>query len=234
MFPIAIVDDESSAREELKKCFAFMAKNGGEECKIEEFADASSFFMHFDNQYSIVFLDIEMPDMDGMTAARKLRELDKTVEIIFVTNMAQYATQGYEVNALDYIVKPVNHYAFALKMKRAFARVAKRKDSTILLKTNNGYERLQVSHIYYIEAQGHHVIYHTYYGDFSVYGTLAVEEKRLPSRQFAKCSRSFSVNLRYVESMRDGLCIVGGESLIISRPQKKQFLKSLQDYMTGR
>lgn len=70
--------------------------------------------------------------MDGMTAARRLRELDKTVTIIFVTNTARYAVQGYEVDALDYIVKPIDKYAFVLKMRRALARVARRKDANII------------------------------------------------------------------------------------------------------
>ncbi|MBQ7324091.1 MAG: hypothetical protein IJW96_05970 [Clostridia bacterium] len=98
-----------------------------------------------------------------------MRELDKTEEIIFVTNINQYAIQGYEVEALDYILKPIEQYAFALKMKRAFARVAKRKDSTLLIKTTDGYERLQFSHIKYIEVQDHNIIYHTYYGNVNAY-----------------------------------------------------------------
>lgn len=174
-----------------------------------------------------------MPEMDGMTAARRLRELDKTVTIIFVTNTARYAVQGYEVDALDYIVKPVDKYAFALKMQRALARVVRRKDANIVLKTNDGLECLQVSHIKYLEVEGHYVVYHTYYGDYSVYGTLSAEEKKLPASQFVKCNRNYLVNLRYVESVRDGVCVLAGDELIISRPQKKKFIQALQDYMRG-
>ena len=233
MVSIAIVDDEASARKKLRECFVFLESQVRESFQIDEYTDAAQFFMRFDSQYNIVFLDIEMPDMDGMTAARKLRELDKTVTVIFVTNSARYAVQGYEVDALDYIVKPVDQYAFLLKMKRALARVARRKDANIMLKTNDGFECLQISHIKCLEVQGHYVIYHTYYGDYPIYSTLAAEEKKLPASQFAKCNRNYVVNLRYVESVRDGACILAGQELDISRPQKKKFIQALQNYMRG-
>ena len=233
MFSVAIVDDDEAARTGLRECFKYLETKIGEQFQIDEFTGADHFFMHFDGQYDIIFLDIEMPEMDGMTAARRLREVDKTVTIIFVTNSARYAVQGYEVDALDYIVKPVDKYAFALKMQRALSRVVRRKDANIMLKTNDGIECLQVSHIKYLEVEGHYVIYHTYYGDYSVYSTLSADEKKLLASQFVRCNRNYLVNLRYVESVRDGVCVLAGEELMISRPQKKKFIQALQDYMRG-
>ena len=64
-------------------------------------------------------MDIEMPDLDGLAASQKLREIDRSVILIFITNLAQFAVRGYEVDALDFVVKPVTYYVLALKLKRA-------------------------------------------------------------------------------------------------------------------
>ncbi len=227
----AIVDDNPDDCEKLKSCFSFLAAQIKEEFSVDEYLDSKRFLMHFDNQYNALFLDIEMPDINGLELAKQIRETDNSVMIIFVTNSAKYAASGYEVDAVDYILKPVDTNSFMLKMKRILPRIERRKDADILLKTDNGLERLQISHIKYIEVFGHYVIYHTYFGDYSIYGTLSAETKRLPDEQFVKCSRNCIVNLRYVESVKNGYCIVADEKLAISRPQKKAFIKALSDYM---
>ena len=119
MINIAIVDDEKEARARLRGCISYLETKVEERFRVDEFESAAHFFMHFDNQYNIVFLDIEIPEMDGMTAARRLRELDKTVTIIFVTNTARYAVQGYEVDALDYIVKKTIEYKLGARGLRS-------------------------------------------------------------------------------------------------------------------
>ncbi len=231
MYTVAIVDDDINDLNKLKDCFSFVEEETEERFRIDGYDSAASFFMHYENQYNIVMLDIEMPDINGIETAKKIRENDKSVVIIFVTNSAKYAMSGYEVDALDYILKPVDRYAFMLKMHRILSRVETRKDFNLLLKTDEGTECLQISHIKYVEVFGHYVVYHTYYGDYSVYSTLSAEAEKLPPKQFVKCSRNCIVNLRYVESVRNNVCIVSGEELIVSRPQKKNFMQALQDYM---
>lgn len=233
MLSVALIDDEEVAISKLRECFSFLETKVNERFRIDAYKSADHFFINFNSQYNIVFFDIEMPDMDGMTAARRLRELDKTVVIVFVTNSARYAVQGYEVDALDYILKPVEKDAFVLKMQRVLARVANRQNAKIVIRTEGRMEYLQVSQVKYLEVMGHTIVYHTYYGDYTVYGTLSAEEKKLPEGQFARCNRSCLVNLMYVKQVSGGECMLADESLPVGRTQKKKFIAVLQNYLCG-
>ena len=89
--------------------------------------------------------------MDGMTAARKLRKLDSGIAIVFVTNMAQYAIHGYEVDAIDFIVKPISYYVFKDKLEKSMRSLELNKDKTIIVHDNDSVMKIKVSQILYIE-----------------------------------------------------------------------------------
>lgn len=233
MLNVAIIDDEIQACNELKDCLDFIRQQTDEEFNIDIYTDSPTFLMHFDSQYNLIFLDIEMPKADGLTCAKEIRKIDKSAIIIFVTNASKYAIQGYEYEALDYIVKPIDKQVFALKMQRALKRVFRRKEANVAIKTKGGMQFLQISNIKYIEVNGHYCTYHTSYGNYDTYNTLASEIKQLPSVQFVKCNRNYVVNLRYVEAIEDDMVIISGEKLLISRPKKKKFLQDLHNYLKG-
>lgn len=110
LFSIAIVEDNDMEAQVLKEYLQRYASEMDSTIEIVRFNSGFKFLDGYKAKYDAVFMDIEMPDMDGMTAARKLRTYDKNIAIIFVTNMAKYAINGYEVDALDYFLKPV-HYS---------------------------------------------------------------------------------------------------------------------------
>lgn len=233
MIQIAIVEDDPAARLQIRDCLGFISAENGIRFDIAEFSTGFSFIGQYKPGYDIVFMDIDMPGMNGIDTARALRKMDSNVVLIFVTNMAQYAISGYEVDALDFILKPVNKYSFAVKVNRAIARTTKRTDEYVQIKTDGGFHRVRITAIKYLEVAGHYVIYHTANGDYSEYGTLKEAESKINRPHFVRCNRSFLVNLRHVSSVCKDSVFIDGDELLISRPQRKAFLAALSEFMGG-
>ena len=231
---IALLDDDAEDRAQIKRCLNFVTIQQQVSFAVDEFASADSFLVRYQPNYDIVFLDIEFPSgLSGMEAARQLRKIDKSVILIFVTNMAQMAIQGYEVDALDFLVKPLDSAFFLLKMIRALGRVIPQRDKQISILVEGETVRLHVNRIRYLTVEGHYVVYHSREGTFYEYGTLAAAEKRLSDSAFCRCDRGCMVNLRFVTAIRAGECVVDGEKLAIARPRYRQFKRAYADFLSG-
>lgn len=234
MIHVAIVDDEEVERIRLKKCIEYLAERKKLEFSVREFSNGDSFLVGYDHEFDIVFMDIEMEGTDGMETARLLRRMDKNVILVFVTNMAQMAIQGYEVEALDFMVKPIEKHTFALKMQRILNRIDKDDNDRILLNIAGDAVTIHAHSIKYLEVVGHYIVYHTREGDFTEYTSLGAAEKKLKSGTFVRCNRGYLVNLRYVDKVTKTVCVVGGDELVISRPQKQTFLNAYVKYLGGK
>ena len=154
---VAIVEDEPLFVQQLKEYIGRYEKDRGRRIKITTFADGEDITDDYRGGYDIILMDIQMRFMDGMTAAEKIRTLDHEVIIMFITNMIQYAVRGYEVDAMDYVVKPVEYFAFSQKLDKAIGRMKKAVQTYISVPTEDGLQKLAVSDIYYIESQGHNM-----------------------------------------------------------------------------
>ena len=228
MYRIAVVDDDREFSAKLREYLEQYAKENDETFEIEVFYDGAEILKDYTPRYELILLDIEMPVVNGMEAAQKIRELDESVVLMFITNI-----HGYSVGALDFVMKPISYYPFSMKIKRALKRVQKKEIPTILLTTSDGVRRLKVSQIYYVEIQGHMLHYYTEEGEFVMRGTLSSVQKMLPSSLFVKCNHWYLVNLMHVTEVRKNTAVVGNFELEVSRRNRAGFLKALAEHMGG-
>lgn len=230
MLRIAIVDDDPALREQIRGYLARFGREAQESLETRTFSLAESFLSGYQPVYDIVLMDIDMPGINGLEAAHRMRQLDERVVLLFVTNLAQYALRGYEVDATDFVVKPLTYETFAYKMGRAVRHLSRSPRPSLLLKTEDGSAAVPIDHIQYVEVQGHSVFYHTTRGLFRMRGSLKQTFESLHDPQFFICNKCYIVNLAYVTGV-DGKCIeVGGDQIEVSRPKKKALMDALAAY----
>ena len=235
MIQIAIVEDEIQAQETLLSYLKELEDKKQVSFHISVFPTGSAFLDRFVCQYDIVFMDIEMPGLNGMETAKKMRMKDSEVILIFVTNLAQMALEGYQVEALDFFVKPLEKASFMMKMERVLSRSSSLGRKTFMVNTmKNEVLVLQNKEIFYVETDGHYVIYHTAKGNVKVYSTLKEAENKIQDPfTFVRCNRSYLVNLQYLDKIEKEYVYIHGTPLLISRPTHKEFLLAVANYIGG-
>ncbi len=230
MFNAAVVEDCKEEREQLVEFIGRCSEN----FSVSVFPSAVDFLTDYKPIYDLVFMDIDMPWLDGMSAAHKLRELDEGVCLVFVTNLARFAVQGYEVSAFDFIVKPFSYEDFRLKMVRIERNLsASRNSGSILVRSGSNMVRISLEELMYVEVMDHKIIYHLTNRQVTSYGTLSKAEEGIGDALFVRCNKCYLVNLRFVTSVEGNYAIVGGEKLLISYPRRPEFLQKLSDYLCG-
>jgi len=230
---IALVEDEDTTRAQLQAFLAQYAAEHGQEFQISLFRDGSEILEDYRASYDIIFLDIEMPHINGMETAERIRTQDDEVVLVFITNLVQYAIRGYAVRALDYVLKPVNYGTFALKLEKAARMAGRRTSGQIILRLSDGIQRLNTRDIYYVEVQRGILHYVTALGEFSVRGTLQSVEEELQRHHFARCNYWYLVNLSHVTKVLKDTVEVAGIKLQISRRNKNTFMTALTEYVGG-
>lgn len=235
-YRVAVIEDEAVYLGVLKDMLALYEKEKGVKFNITAYRDVETFFVEFKDCYDIIFMDIELPGMNGMEGARRLRTMDPVVVLIFITNMAQFAVQGYEVNALDYILKPVTYKNFSVKLDRALTCVNHDDDKSLVVNGKSGMFRMNASNIVYIEVRGHHLYFHLTGGrEVDVCGSLSKLSEELKEYGFAQCNSCFLLNMKYIDEINAMSVVMTDNTVLqISKRRKKEFLDEFLAYSGNR
>lgn len=235
MHQIAIVEDERTAADALRAHLDHYATDRSEEFQVTWYSNAIE-YEETRQKFDLVFLDIELPGINGMEAAQLLRTYDDETPLIFVTNLAQYAVRGYEVNALDFIVKPVGYYDFRMRMDKAMRHIRRNGGRKVIANTRDGMRVLLMADIVYVEVTNHDLVYHLWGEDepFVVYGSLSKLERELGDGPMVRISNSCLVNMNQIRLVRGQAIIMqGGDTLYFSRSKKREALATITSFLGG-
>ena len=231
MIKTAIVDDYKKDYDKLVEALKNYSKEFGEEFSYEYFDNGLAFLENYKPYYDIIFMDIEMPHIDGIEISAKIREIDTKVCIIIVSNSAQYAVKGYSVDAYGYIVKPITALNFNAVIKKAIEKIKKDNSDFLILTIQGDYRKILMRDIKYIEVMNHDLFFHSEQGVFKKRDVLRNYEDKLEKHGFSKCDKSFLINLNYVDDIIENEVIVGSENIKISRTRKKQFVEDYVNFL---
>ena len=230
MIKIAIVEDEVLYADQLQEYLKKYEEEYRETFEISVFQDGDQIVHHYKAEYDVILMGVEMRFMDGMSAAEEIRKMDTEVVIIFITNMPQYAVRGYEVDALDYVLKPITYFAFAQRLNRAIERIKKRTKRVISVNIKGSQIRMPIESVYYIESQGHTLIFHGVNGEVEAPGTMKEIQEKLRDEHFFRGNKGYLINLAHVDRVVEGCAVVAGEELVLSRGRRKEFMEALAGY----
>ncbi|PWJ21557.1 LytTR family two component transcriptional regulator [Faecalicatena orotica] len=230
---VAILDDTKSDAQILVKYIEKFQVERNDTIQADVYEASFDFLEEYNSQYDVIFLDIEMPGSDGLQVAHEIRKKDQAVGIIFVTNMAQYAISGYEVNAIDFIVKPVSYYLFSEKLEKAIRFSKRREQRQILLNSKAGVHRILLSDILYVEKEKDNLVFHTLGETIRVPGTIKTLKDKLGNMSFSECTHGCLVNFENVRYIGKDMVLVGKKELPLSRRMRKQFIEEYAEYIGG-
>ena len=229
----ASVENDGEEERLLEEQLARYGRDRNVEMSCVHYGSAEA-FLDAPYDVDVVFMDIDLPGMNGMDASAQMRRGDATTQIVFVTSLVQYAVRGYQVDAAGFIVKPVRFYDMAMCLDKVCRVIARNVEESITLKTQSGLYLFPVSDIEYVETSGHDLVYHFSSGASTIrvrdsIGHLATS---FGDKPFIRVSQGQLVNMMHIARVTgDCLTTTGGATLFFSRRCKHDCLKRIAQYM---
>lgn len=235
MLTVSLCDDNAQERAYIKSLVLDWLERSGAMVSIREYPSAEALlFSYSDNPPDILLLDIEMPGMNGVELAKRLRERAETVQIIFITGYSDFIAEGYDVSALHYLLKPISSDKLFEVLDRAYKVICEEKPpETIVFRAGMETLRFKLSDIEYIVALGHSTVLSADGKTYDLSVPISEAEKAL-GEGFIRCHRSYIVNLKYVSAVSGGtLTLDSGVKIPVARGSKKAVAEEFVRYYRG-
>ena len=231
MYRIAICDDDIQMRRFLRSSI----ESAGIACAVEEFSNGAELLRNY-QEYDILFLDIDMPVVNGIEAAKRLRRKDRKVKIIYVTGYQDYMQRSFDVHPFSFLLKPVRKEMIVKQLREAllYGREEERA-ATLRLGTTEGMEEIAVPDLYYLEYQSRKLRLVMKQGECMIRGKISEFSEKLIPYGFASPHKSFVVNLQHVKSIRGyDIFMMNGDRIPLSQKRSAEFRGLLGKYQADR
>lgn len=206
----------------------------GEKTAVSRYYDGSEIASDYKPVYDVIFLRVESELLDGCSAAKKIREYDETVAIVFVADTAAYAVEGYDLDVAGYLLTPPSYETVARLLDKLLSRLPRTTEKYITFKQENGVVKLACRKIVYVESDAHLITVHTENKDYRLFSTLKEMEKLIGLERFVRCNSSYLVNLEYVDLVKKNTVYLGDKAALkISKYKKRIFLEKLEAFASG-
>ncbi|GAA0106744.1 two-component system response regulator RgaR [Paraclostridium sordellii] len=221
MINIGICDDELHYRLKIKDILEEILKAYPINYNIYEFTSGECLLENYPKDLNILIMDIQMKRMNGMDTARKIREFDEDLEIIFMTSFSEFMQDGYEVKAYRYILKPIIKKNFSKNILACIDEIMKKRNNYLTINVKNYVDRIKIDSIIYIETNRPNLLIYTSDSIYTTKMSISKMENILCGYGFFRCHNSFIINLKLVDSMNGNTVIVNGKDIPISKYRVK-------------
>lgn len=235
---IVILEDQEADSERLRSFLRRYGEVHGTAFAASVYRDGTELLDGYDGGFDILFMDIELPRMNGMQTAEGVRRMNESIPIIFTTNMAQYAVKGYEVDALGFMVKPISYIQFENYLTKALARSRRneqiRANSTIMLGSGSSFRQISMDEIVCVIKDRNYLIYRLTSGEeIRERGAMKDVLNRFENTTIKQCATGCLVNLRHVRKKERNEVYLPGAVFSVTMPFRKSFTEELMNYMRG-
>ena len=220
MLKIALCEDDQLQRELVKNYIDRSLLNRNYE--IFEFKSGEELIANYPQKLDILFLDIQMEEVNGMDAAKKIRTFDNNVEIIFITGIWDYVQEGYEVRAYRYIIKPIDFNSFKTQLNLCIKEIENQKRPSIVVTYKGEVNKIDIGSIVYIETDNRNTLIHTKEKSYRSNMGISKLEKYLEGSTFFRCHNSFLINLEYINKIGQDSVFLGEYEIQVSRHKMKE------------